>query len=71
MQNNWSQFRLRVNIAVPPEKVYAAWATRAGLESWFLRQARAKGDPLQEGDEYAWRWHGYPDEIEHTGTIAG
>ncbi|HEY4336339.1 MAG TPA: SRPBCC domain-containing protein [Puia sp.] len=71
MKNNWSQFHLRVNIAVPSEKVYAAWATRAGLESWFLRQARAKADPLQKGDEYAWRWHGYPDEIEHTGTIAG
>jgi uncharacterized protein YndB with AHSA1/START domain len=39
MQNDWSSFRLRVNIGVSPEKVYAAWATPAGLESWFLRQA--------------------------------
>jgi uncharacterized protein YndB with AHSA1/START domain len=69
MQNNWSSFRLRVNINASPEKVYAAWTTRAGLESWFLRQAQATGDPVRTGDRYAWRWHGYSDEIEHTGSI--
>lgn len=69
MQKDWSKFRLRVNIAASPEKVYAAWATRAGLESWFLRRAEADGDPMQEGDGYAWRWHGYPDEVEHKGSI--
>ena len=94
MQNDWSSFRLRVNIDVLPAKVYAAWATRAGLESWFLRRGLAtvgeaggsprgedeptrgagklpRGDdePLQKGDRYAWQWHGYPDEVEHSGTV--
>lgn len=69
MQNNWSSFRLRVNIGVSPEKVYAAWSTRAGLESWFLRTAQGTSEPLRKGDRYAWRWHGYPDAIEHTGDI--
>jgi uncharacterized protein YndB with AHSA1/START domain len=43
MDINWSEFRLRVNIRVPLEKVYPAWATPAGLESWFLRKALMTG----------------------------
>ena len=39
MDNKWSEFKLRVNIRVPLDKVYPAWATPAGLESWFLRKA--------------------------------
>jgi uncharacterized protein YndB with AHSA1/START domain len=69
MQNNWGSFRLRVNINVASEKAYAAWSTRAGLESWFLRQAEATGEPLKRGDRYTWQWHGYPEAMEHTGTI--
>jgi hypothetical protein len=44
MNDNWSQFKLRVNIRVPLDKVYPAWATTAGLESWFLRKAVITGD---------------------------
>jgi hypothetical protein len=85
MQNNWSSFRLRVNIGVAPEKVYAAWATPAGLESWFLRRAgvtagdgagsaagdagRKAGSPMQKGDRYEWLWHGYSDSLDGTGKI--
>ncbi len=39
MENKWSHFKLRVNIRQPLDKVYAAWATPGGLESWFLRRA--------------------------------
>jgi uncharacterized protein YndB with AHSA1/START domain len=39
MENKWSFFKLRVNIRQPLDKVYAAWATPGGLESWFLRRA--------------------------------
>jgi uncharacterized protein YndB with AHSA1/START domain len=39
MENKWSLFKLRVNIRRPLDKVYAAWATPGGLESWFLRRA--------------------------------
>lgn len=77
MEKNWSSFRLRVNIDVPVEKVYAAWATPAGLESWFLRRAgvtagdagRRVGDPMQKGDRYEWLWHGYPDTVEQKGAV--
>jgi len=30
---------LRINTSAPVEKVYAALATKAGLESWFLKKA--------------------------------
>lgn len=39
MDNKWSLFKLRVNVRQPLDKVYAAWATPGGLESWFLRRA--------------------------------
>src|ERR1700743_1169595 len=73
MDNNWSVFRLRVNIRVPVVNVYSAWTTPAGLESWFLRRAvvgsRMGDEPVQSGDGYAWYWHGYPDEVVEKGTI--
>jgi hypothetical protein len=56
MNNHWSEFRLRVNIDVPVETVYRAWATPGGLESWFLRKAifvartGAAGDSVGAGN---------------------
>lgn len=70
--HDWSQFLLRININTEPQKIYDAWATQAGLESWFLRQAEFKRpdgvlrtltEHFQKGDSYEWRWHGYPDDV--------
>ena len=66
MENKWSLFKLRVNIRQPLDKVYAAWATPAGLESWFLRRALmgvggipGSGDPATaEARLLAERWTG-------------
>ena len=79
MENNWSLFKLRVNIRQPLDKVYAAWATPGGLESWFLRRAeialgppgihRLPGESMEAGDPYAWYWHGYPDTLVEKGRI--
>src|ERR1700761_5826431 len=72
MNNNWSKFQLRVNIRVPLDKVYTAWATPAGLESWFLRKAelgRTDQELIQKGDNYEWYWHGYPDSVVEKGQI--
>ena len=38
-RDQWSQFKLRVNINAPVDKVYNSWATPGGLEKWFLRKA--------------------------------
>ena len=74
----FSAFKLRVNINTTIEKAYAAWTSRAGIESWFLRQAiftdgsgkeRKANDAIQETDSYVWRWHGYPDEVAEKGKV--
>ena len=83
MNNKWSEFRLRVNIDASPEKVYRAWATPGGLESWFLRKAiiretggegtggdmRSADALIQKGDGYEWYWHGHPDSVAVKGAI--
>jgi hypothetical protein len=25
--------------------------------------------PVQEGDSYTWRWHGYPDDVTQSGKV--
>lgn len=75
---NWNMFIVRIDVSAPIEKLYAAWATRAGIESWFLRlseyktadgKLRANDEPVQKGDTYKWMWHGWPDETVEYGTI--
>ena len=77
MSNQWSEFKLRVNINAPIDKAYAAWATPDGLESWFLSRAdltagatlRKGSDNVQKGDEYEFRWVGHPDSVSHKGKV--
>lgn len=75
---NWGRFVTRININATEEKVYQAWATREGIESWFLRLSEFKtaddilrkaDEFVQPGDSYLWKWHGWPDEMQETGTI--
>lgn len=75
---DWSRFAVRVNIKVPAEKLYWCWATRAGIEYWFLRRSdyktpagtsRANEEPVEKGDSYQWFWHGYSDDVSEKGEI--
>ena len=59
---DFSQFKLRVNVRTSIENTYRAWATSAGLASWFLGKVTftdGNGNPrpadalAQAGDEYA------------------
>jgi hypothetical protein len=77
-KNQWSQFKLRVNVNTDMESAYRSWATPGGLESWFLRKAffksskgkeRKKDDFIREGDSYEWYWHGYPDVVVEKGVV--
>lgn len=77
-KQEWSKFKLRVNIKTKPQEAYAAWITSEALESWFLRKAiftdpqgkvRDKNSVVQAGDSYEWYWHGYPDSILEKGTV--
>ncbi|MCU0403913.1 MAG: SRPBCC domain-containing protein [Chitinophagaceae bacterium] len=78
VSNQWNNFILRINVNATIESLYKVWATRSGMESWFLRESiyvRATGEEIdqghcvKEGDGYTWRWYGYPDEVTETGHI--
>lgn len=75
---DWSRFDIRIHVNADKDDLYRAWATRSGIEHWFLRWSEyrkpngtiiAPGDLVQPGDIYTWRWHGYPDSTEEKGTI--
>lgn len=75
---NWTTFTVRVPVNAATEKLYGCWATRAGMEYWFLRVSEFK-DPggsergpdeyVQKGDTYRWLWHGWSDETVEHGEI--
>ncbi len=75
---DWSRFLVRVNVNAPVEKLYQGWVTREGIEYWFLRfseykkadgTVRGNKEPVEYGDTYKWRWHGYADSVTEEGTI--
>jgi uncharacterized protein YndB with AHSA1/START domain len=75
---DWSRFVKRVNVHAPKKKLYDAWATPLGLETWFLRKAiftdrennlRQHREPVLVGDNYQWYWHGYSDATAEEGII--
>ena len=61
-QHNWTRFILRIPVKSEKKLLFEAWATPAGLESWFLRKAEFtnqngmvnKNDYLKKGDQYYW-----------------
>ena len=75
---DWSSFVTRININAPITSLYKAWATRSGMESWFLRiceykkadgKMRPENELIQKADTYQWRWYGWPDDMTEEGTI--
>ncbi|MGC4037169.1 MAG: hypothetical protein QM764_14515 [Chitinophagaceae bacterium] len=75
---DWSRFVVRINIRSTVQELYNAWATRSGMERWFLRLSeyrtpndnlRGDNEPVQEGDGYKWLWHGWPDDTVEYGKI--
>jgi uncharacterized protein YndB with AHSA1/START domain len=74
---DWTTFTVRVPVKAPVEKLYWCWATKEGIEYWFLRLSdykkgndpRKANEPVQQGDTYRWRWHGWSDEVTEEGTI--
>jgi uncharacterized protein YndB with AHSA1/START domain len=78
MAYDWSSFTKSITIKSNAEKLYTAFATKDGMESWFLRSCEFKHpggtlltgeEPVKQDDEYTWMWDGYPDEVNEHGKI--
>lgn len=75
---DFSQFKLRVNIKTSVEDAYKAWATPAGLNSWFIGKmvftdekgvVRADDAPVEVGDEYTCAFAKNPGSILVSGKV--
>jgi hypothetical protein len=75
---DFSQFKLRVNIRTSIEDAYKAWATPAGLNSWFIGKmvftdekgvVRPDDAPVQPGDEYTCAFARSPESILVRGKV--
>ncbi|MGI9553257.1 MAG: SRPBCC family protein [Aurantibacter sp.] len=64
----FDSFTRKIYIKASIEKIYGLWATKGGIESWFLRNAefvsdegktRATTEFVQVGDRYVWKWHNW------------
>lgn len=75
---NWNTFTVSIPVNAALAKLYWCWATRAGMEYWFLRLSeyknpegslRNKDEFVQQGDSYKWLWHGWGDDTVEEGTI--
>lgn len=67
----WNKFVLRIPINSTKEKLYHAWATADGINSWFLRKCTywdtdgnqlSPATSIKKGN-YHWVWHGHSDAV--------
>jgi len=75
---DWTSFTVGININASPQVLYKAWATRKGIEEWFLRLSEFRHrdgkvlmpeEEVGKGDSFRWLWHGWPDETVENGKI--
>ena len=73
MDSQWTTFTKRIPVNADAKQLHSAWATSAGLESWFLKRAAFidanNNIRASEGDSYEWSWHGYPGGAMEKGKI--
>jgi hypothetical protein len=78
MPHDYSRFTKRISVHASKKELYDCWATQVGLEKWFLREAefhshdkkrRSHDHPIQSGDTYEWRWHGWADDVAERGWV--
>jgi uncharacterized protein YndB with AHSA1/START domain len=77
-ENNWTKFTVTADFNTDARSIYKAWATPAGLESWFLRKAefytitgrlREPEEFILKEDTYEWYWHGFDDSTVEKGQV--
>ncbi len=63
----WTEFTKKIHINTSMEKLYWCWATKNGITSWFLKDAKylRNGKPiaddvfLNSDDTYTWFWYNW------------
>jgi uncharacterized protein YndB with AHSA1/START domain len=77
-ENKWDKFTVTADFNTDARSIYEAWATPAGLESWFLRKAdfyaiagrlREPHEFILKEDTYEWLWHGFDDSTMEKGQV--
>ena len=77
-ENKWDKFTITADFNTDARSIYEAWATPAGLESWFLRKAdfyaiagrlREPHEFILKEDVYEWYWHGFDDSAVEKGEV--
>jgi uncharacterized protein YndB with AHSA1/START domain len=62
---DWSKFEIFMYVQSSIDKVYRAWATSSGMESFFIKEAafigpgknkKSKDEFAETGDQYEWLW---------------
>jgi uncharacterized protein YndB with AHSA1/START domain len=75
---NWGRFVTRIDVKASVTTLYNAWATRSGIENWFLRMSeykkpdgnlRGNNEVVQKDDTYTWRWYGWSDDTTEYGSV--
>ena len=78
MNDKWSLFTITADFNTDARRIYEAWTTPAGLETWFLRKAgfytiagrlREPNEFILKEDTYEWYWHGFDDTVVEKGSI--
>jgi len=75
--SKFTEFKLRVNVKTSIENAYRAWASSAGIASWFMRivykdkngHTRSGDEPAEEGDEYTLSMNTKPDMVILQGKV--
>ena len=74
----WTSFKLTADFDTDVRSIYEAWATPAGLKTWFLRKAifcaiagrqREPHEFINKEDTYSWYWYGHSDETVEYGQV--
>lgn len=76
---DWTKFTKRILIDTTLEQAYFSFASRKGMESWFLRLCEYKRNDINlnpeelaiAGDIYKFLWHGWPDLRRQAAAFAG
>lgn len=78
MSHDWTQFTKSITVKTTRQKLYHAFASREGMEQWFLRECDYKngrgesipaGMQVPAGTSYSWLWWGWNDDTNENGKI--